>query len=462
MSSDLVVKVPDYEASARQTIFHQSPAFERFYGGAAGGGKSAAIVAEAVTVCLEYPGHHAYLFRRTHGDTKRTFKKEIDKQCKGYIEAGQLKWREQDKLFQFSNGSIIFLCYYNHESDFDRYQGVEMHFLGIDELTQLYESWYDNLIGRVRSDDASRPLAVVAAANPGGVGHGWVKTRFIDAAEPEKLIRDVRQYIHKDGGVENVVTTRMFIPATLEDHPSEAFKQSYKRSLLTMADEKKKEAYLYGNWDLFAGQAFSEWRPHLHVITPFVIPEHWPKWMSYDYGRGTFAGAVWLTRDPQTQRIYVYREYYVSGKGPKLQAREMRQLEQSNEQLPVRLADPSIWKHIADADSGKTVAQRFTDEGINFQPANNDRLQGVTAVHEELQIADDGLPALQIFSNCIHLIRTLPALVVDTKRPEDVDTTGEDHLYDALRYGLVNERPAAAKDDYIPEPGPFDDGGYYG
>ncbi len=461
LSEATMIKVPDYTASPRQTIFHTSTAFERFYGGAAGGGKTAAIVAEAVTVCLEYPGHHAYLFRRTYEDTKNTLKKEVEKQCREYINAGQLVWRERDKAFYFNNESVIYLRYYDHESDFNHYQGAEIHFLGIDELTQLYESWYDNLVGRVRSDNADRPLRVVAAANPGGVGHGWVKTRFIDAAEPEKLVEDVRQYVRKDGTIENITTTRMYIPATVEDHPSDAFKASYKRSLLTMADPKKREAYLYGNWDLFAGQAFNEWRRHLHVVEPFVIPDHWPKWMAYDYGRGTFAGAVWLTRNPENGRIYVYREYYVTGKGPKAQAREMHQLEQTHEQLPVRLADPSLWKHIANADDGKTIADRFTEEGMIFQPANNDRLQGVTAVHEALQIADDGLPHLQVFSNCVHLIRTLPSLVVDDKRPEDVDTTGEDHLYDALRYGLVNERPAGRDDDSDPEPGPFDDGGYY-
>ena len=160
--------------------------------------------------------------------------------------------------------------------------------LGIDELTQFYESWYDNLVGRVRSDDPDKPLTVFAAGNPGGVGHGWVKTRFIDAAPPEQIIYDKRPYVKRDGSIDYIETTRMFIPATLEDHPSASFRQSYMRSLLTMADLKKREAYLYGNWDLFAGQAFSEWRRHLHVVEPFNIPDHWPRWMAYDYGRGTY------------------------------------------------------------------------------------------------------------------------------------------------------------------------------
>jgi hypothetical protein len=459
-----IVKVPDYTASPRQTLFHTSTAFERFYGGAAGGGKTAALVAEAVTRCLEYDHYAAYLFRRTYEDTKKTLMREIDKQCRAYIKDGNMIFRSQEKGYYFTaTESWIYLCYYNHEDDFNHYQGSEIHMLGIDELTQFYESWYDNLVGRVRSDDPDKPLTVFAAGNPGGVGHGWVKTRFIDAAPPEQIIYDKRPYVKRDGSIDYIQTTRMFIPATLEDHPSASFRQSYMRSLLTMADPKKREAYLYGNWDLFAGQAFSEWRRHLHVVEPFNIPDHWPRWMAYDYGRGTYAGAVWLARDPISQRIYLYREYYVSGKGPRIQAREMKQLEQSNEQLPVRLADPSLWKHIANADDGKTIADRFTEEGINFTPANNDRLQGVTAVHEALSLAPDGLPYLQVFSNCVHFIRTLPSLVVDTKRPEDVDTTGEDHLYDALRYGLVNERKATVEDS-MPQsdPGLFSDGGYYG
>lgn len=455
------VKVPDYDASQRQTVFHTSPAFERFYGGAAGGGKTAAIVAEAVTISLEEPGHQSYLFRRTYRTTKNTLQREVRKQCAEYIKSGELVWSENDKAFRFSNGSMIYMCYYDNEGDFDNYQGVEIHTLGIDELTQLYESWYDNLVGRVRSDNPNYTLGVIAAANPGGVGHGWVKTRFIDGHVPETVIEDVRPYTHKDGHTEYIKTTRMFIPATLEDHPSEAFRQSYLRSLLTMSDPKKREAYLYGNWDLFAGQAFSEWRPHLHVVEPFAIPAHWPKWFAYDYGRGTFAGGVWLARDPQTNRVYVYREYYRTGAGPKVQAREIKQFESQSEQIVVRLADPSIWKHIADAETGATIAKRFEEEGLYFQPANNDRLQGVTAVHEALEIAKDGLPGLQVFKNCVHFIRTVPSLVVDDKRPEDVDTTGEDHLYDAVRYGLVNERKPVEQDEQ-PADSPFSDGGYYG
>lgn len=448
-----IQKVPDYSASDRQTVFHKSSAFERFYGGAAGGGKTAAIVAEAITRCLKHRRYAAYLFRRTHEDTKKTLKREIDKQCRAYMAAGHMEYKGQDKGYYFRDTeSWIYLCYYDHEDDFNHYQGSEIHMLGIDELTQFYESWYDNLVGRVRSDDPTVPLTVVTAGNPGGVGHGWVKTRFIDAAQPEQLITDVRPYVRRDGTTEYVETTRIFIPALLEDHPSESFRQSYLRSLLTMGDPKKREAYLYGNWDLFAGQAFNEWRSRLHVVNPFPIPDHWPRWMGYDYGRGTFAAAVWLTRNPETQRIYIYREYYETGKGPRIQAQEMRQLETRSDNINVRLADPSIWKHVANADDGKTIAERFQEEKLFFQPANNDRLQGVTAWHEALDLAADGLPRLQVFSNCVHTIRTLPSLVVDDKRPEDVDTTGEDHLYDAGRYAIVNETlvPAAVPQVHVP------------
>lgn len=434
------IRVPDYDASERQTIFHTSPAFERFYGGAAGGGKTAAIVAESVTRCLEHKDYAVYLFRRTHEDTKKTLKREIDKQCKEYIKSGHMVYKSQEKGYYFyKTESWIYLCYYDHEDDFNHYQGAEIHMLGIDELTQFYESWYDNLVGRVRSDDHTKPLTVVAAGNPGGVGHGWVKSRFIDPNEPEQLITDVRPYVKKDGTTEYIETTRMFIPATLEDHPSESFRQSYLRSLLTMSDEKKREAYLYGNWSLFAGQAFSEWRPHLHIIPPFAIPEHWIKWHAYDYGRSTFAAGLWFTKDPNTGRIYIFREYYETGKGPTVQGQEMNLLDK-HENISTKLADPSIWNHKANADTGETIAVYFEKEKRNYQPANNDRLQGKNAWHEALSIAEDGLPKLQVFANCVNLIRTLPSLVHDKNRVEDVDTTGEDHLYDAGRYGLVNQK----------------------
>lgn len=429
-------KVPDYEPSDRQTKFHVSTAFETLYGGAAGGGKSAAICAEAVTSALEAKGTRVYIFRKTIPELKQSIVPEMMKQCADYINAGHMHYNGQDRQFRFKNGSIIQLAYCDNPGDVYKYQSAEIHLLLIDELTHFSFDEYEYLKTRVRSAEPRR-LRIMAATNPGNVGHGWVKSYFIDVAEPETL--------HTESG-----QTRIFIPAKVSDHPVESFRDSYRKSLEAIADADLKRALLEGDWDVFAGQVFTEWRRDKHVVTPFAIPEYWPKWLGYDHGYNTKAAALWFAKDPQANRTYVYRELYETEKGVNELARLIK-LMQGQEVVAPRMADPAIWKGAGNQNTGETVADMFVREGISFTPANNDRIAGKQAWHEALSIAPDGLPKLQVFENCIELIRTLPSLPYDLHRVEDVDTDAEDHLYDAGRYGLVNQRPAKVPKVYTPK-----------
>lgn len=430
------VKVPDYTASDRQTLFHTAKVDDALYGGAAGGGKTAAIVAEGITLALEHPGIPIDFFRRTIPELKGTILPEIYKQCGAYINAGHMTWHGQDRRFNLSNGSTLNLNYCDTDADVYRYQGREMPVILVDELTQFPQSWIEYLKTRNRTSNPTWPVVFKAGTNPGGVGHGWVKTRYIDIGPPETTHED------PDTGEK-----RIFIPAKVDDHPIAKFKEDYKKKLSTITDPDLKRALRDGDWDVFAGQVFSEWRRAKHVVEePFAIPEHWSKWRSMDYGNNNCT--LWFAKDPASERIYVYREHYTNQFQPvSTTATQIKQLE-AGENISFGLADPSIWKGAGDQNTGDTVAEMFEREHVMWQPANNDRIAGKTLVHEMLSIAADGQAKMQVFPNCIGLIRTLPSLPYDKHRVEDVDTNAEDHPYDALRYGLMNQ--AAPPQDLKP------------
>lgn len=433
------VKVPDYDSSDKQAEFHTTNADEALFGGAAGPGKTAALAAEAITTALEYPGIPVDLFRRTIPMLRSSLVPEIHKQTAVYMQAGHLRYNDRDRQFVFSNKSVINLNYLDTAMDIYRYQGQEMPILMFDELTQFPQDWYEYLKTRNRTSNRKWPVRVRATSNPGGVGHGWVKRLFIDSGPWGQ--------IHKD---EETGLTRVFIPAKIDDHPDPYFREQYKKKLSAISDEALRKALLNGDWDVFAGQVFTEWSRNKHVVEPFTIPDHWIKWFSYDHGYNTFAAGLWFTQDPVTERKYVYRELYETQTGVSQLASLMKRLDGQEKPAP-RLADPAIWKGAGDQNTGKSVAEMFAADGVNFTPANNDRLAGKAAVHEALAPMHDGLPHLQVFANCVNLIRTLPSLPYDQHRVEDVDTKAEDHLYDALRYGLMSQRSATVVKAYKPK-----------
>lgn len=433
------IKVPDYEASERQTVFHKAVADEKLYGGAAGGGKTAAIVAESITLALEYPGIPINLFRRTIPELKATIIPEIEKQAGAYKRAGHMEWHGQDRKYSFTNGSTIQLNYLDNDNDIYRYQGAEMPIIGIDELTQFPQAWVEYLLTRNRTSNPNWPVMMIAGTNPGGIGHGWVKARFIDPVPPETIYTQ-----NLDDGH---TVTRVFIPAKVDDHPIEKFRDDYKRKLSAISDDQLRRALRDGDWDVFAGQVFREFRRDIHVVDPFAIPTHWQRWRAMDYGNKNSVG--WFAQDPQTERIYMYREYrteeFVDIPTKSMFIKQF----QSGESISYGLADPAIWNGQGDHNTGKSVAMMFSDEGIHWMPANNDRKAGLAVVHDYLGIAKDGKPKLQFFSTCVSIIRTLPSLPYDKIKVDDVDTKADDHDYDMLRYALMAFKTPEKEDDRI-------------
>jgi len=455
-----VVRV-DYVPNPRQAIAHATLVDELLYGGAAGGGKSRFARMEALAFACQVPGSATLILRKTFPDLNRAggmipmLRIEVPKALGTYNGTAH--------IWTLRNGSTIELGYLRTDADVVNYQGAEYQLIIVDEVTQQTEFRYRYLLSRLRAsgDLAARMKAaglyprMISTGNPGGVGHAWVKSRWIDPAPPEKPWRPAATLEDPDPGV------RCFIPAKVTDNT--AIDEGYLRKLNSLPEDERR-ALRDGDWDVYSGQRFRGFRREVHVIDPEDLPLSLGgiiRAVGVDYGLDAPYAALWGARLADGL-IVVYREDYTNGLTPDEQARRILALEAPGERdlmrpVPVAL-DPSTWArnpHVAHTPKGPgtivvgdngdddpppgSIADAYRKHlGRAVVKAHNDRLAGVALIADKLRVRPDGLPRLLIYSTCRNLIRTLPALPRDPKRPEDVDTSAEDHAYDALRY-LVAE-----------------------
>jgi hypothetical protein len=392
------------------------------YGGAAGGGKSYAMLVDPLRYAHK-AAHRALIIRRSMPELREL----IDKSRELYPKAFPgCKYREVEKLWNFPSGAKIEFGFLERDADVYRYQGQAYSWIGFDEITHLpTEFSWNYLASRLRTTDPEIVPYMRCTANPGGVGAHWVKNRYILPADPDT------SFIGKDG------LSRKFIPARLEDNPFLATDGRYEKMLKALPPTQRKQL-LEGNWDVNEGAAFTEFNIEEHVIAPFQIPIHWERVKGVDYGYASESACVWAALDPSDGTLIVYRELYQKGLTGEDLGRKITHMELEDPFSVQGVLDTAAWSQTG--TTGPTVGETLVRQGHKLRRADKNRIQGKIQIHEYLRLQQSGRPRLQIFNTCPSLIRELQSIPLDKTNPEDVNTHAPDHAYDALRY-LIMSRP---------------------
>jgi hypothetical protein len=446
-----------WQPQPRQVEFLRRPEYEVLYGGAAGGGKTDALLMFLLKQ-IEIPHYKGILFRKTYPELEEVISRTEDLYPK--IVPG-CRFNDNKHVWRFPSGARVYLGAMQHIKDRIKFQGKQYDVCAFDELTHFSYAEYSYLFSRNRPARPGTWVVMRAATNPGGIGHSWVKERFIAGRVPQQSysweleIRGVKYKRH-----------RAFIPATVFDNTALLQNDPMYIANLAMLPEAERKALLEGDWDTFSGQAFVEWRDDpagyrtrrwTHVIQPFAIPETWRIFRSFDFGYAKPFSVAWWAVD-YDDRVYRIRELYGCTGQPNTGVRwdvgriadEIKRIESEKDgQFVGRqiygVADPSIW----DASRGESIADMMQHHGVYWTPGDNERIPGKHQVHYRLAFDKEGLPAFYVFANCAAFIRSVPSLVYDETDVEDIDSAGEDHVYDETRYFLM-EHPIGPRYHHAP------------
>jgi len=434
-----------------QTAFLASSEQEVLYGGAAGGGKSYAMIVDPLRY-VDNPLFNGLLLRRTNDELRKLIKDSQFLYPKLHPKA---QWKEKMSTWVFPSGAQLWMTYLDRDEDVTRYQGQEFCWIGIDELTQYPTPYaWNYLRSRLRtSSNSGLPLCMRATSNPGGVGHGWVKRMFIEPSPPNKAFpaRDIetgeelkyKEDHHDPKKAGKPLFYRKFIPARVSDNPYLWEDGQYEANLLSLPDAQRRQL-LEGDWDIADGAAFSEFRQKYHVIEPRPIPHDWKRFRSCDFGYSTYSAVHWFAIDPTTNTLIVYRELYVSKNTARDLARKILELEK-DEKISYGVLDSSCWQ--VRGHAGPTIAEEMTQEGCRWRPADRaptSRTNGKNRLHELLKVDPfTGRAGIEFFNTCRQIISDLPVIPAHPDGKEDIDDRyASDHAYDSIRYGIMS-RPRA-------------------
>ena len=423
-----------HEPSEKQKLFLKANTKHIAFGGARGGGKSWSVRTKAKLLALRYPGIKILIVRRTYPELINNHINILRVELIGIA-----RYNDKDKVLKFGNGSSINFQYCARDSDLDRMQGTEYDIIFLDEATQLSEHQMKTITACLRGVNRF-PKRVYYTCNPGGQGHQYIKRIFIDKR-------------YEDGEEPSDYT---FIQSLVTDNKVLMESQPDYIRQLEALPPKLREAWLYGSWDVYEGQFFEEFtdrpdhyldRQWTHVIEPFEIPDNWTIYRCFDWGYNHPFACEYFAMDTDGI-LYNILEFYGCTKTPNEGLKwipskvfaEMHKIETEHRWLKgkniIGVADPAIWN----AEYGESIAETAAKHQVYFSKGDNERLAGWMQMHYRLAFDENGYPMMYIFKNCKGTIRTLPLLMYDEHKPEDIDTEGEDHIADAIRY-LCMSRP---------------------
>lgn len=411
---------------------------EILIGGAKGPGKSDGLLIFSIKRRTEFPGSRGLIIRREFADLVK--EGSLIPRSEELL-SGIAQYNRQEHKWRFPNSSVIEFGHAQHEYDILGYQGAQYDDICVDQLEQFTELQYRILHGAARTTRRDLKPLFRASANPGDVGHAFVKSYFIDVAPPRTVYIDPKTQLR-----------RKFIPATYRDNP---YLNPEYVQYLNALPEPWLSAWRDGKWEGFIGQYFSPWRPDPpYVCDPFPLHPNWPRWMAYDWGSASPAWVGWLCRAPWGT-IYVYREAYFATQEPQtrrwvgtgltvdVQIRQAQALMAIGEAASPCYAGPDVF--IKGGQTGESHADVTARLGVSMSLATTDRVQGWQRLKRAFQprrVDRDGQtveePEVVIFSTCPHLIRTLP-LLVGKENTEDIKDLQEDHPADGLRYGIIEQ-----------------------
>ena len=409
------------------------------YGGAAGGGKSFALLADPLRYCTN-PNHRGLLLRRTLDELTELIDKSRQLYPKAFPGA---KFRESKSTWHFPSGATIWFTYLDKDKDVTRFQGQAFNWIGIDEITQYPTPYvWDYLRSRLRSTDPElqQNLYMRCTANPGGIGGWWIKKMYIDIGEhnkpfPASDVETGKPFLWPQGHEKEgqPLFYRRFIPARLTDNPFLMADGQYEAMLRSLPEIERKRL-LEGDWDVADGAAFPEFSRAKHVVEAFDLPTNWPRIRAADYGYASPSCVLWGAID-WDNNIWIYRELYVKQLTAEQLADKILEAEQLDPLPHYTVLDSSCWNKTG---FGPSIAETMMRCGVRWTPSDRNRIQGKMEIHRRL--ADDprtNEPRLRVFSNCSNIVKQLAAIPLSKTNSEDVDTKAEDHAYDALRYMLM-------------------------
>lgn len=438
------VKYP--RPNPKQAIFMRDKHRHVGYGGARGGGKSWAIRTKADLLANRYPGIRICIVRRTYPELEENHIVPMKTQL-----FGRATYNKQEKKFKFKNGSTIKFQYCKNDGDLDNFQGVEFDIIFIDEATQFTEYQLKCIAASCRGTN-NFPKRVYYTCNPGGPGHGYIKRIFIDRRYQGN--EDPNDYSFTQALVQDN-------KALMESDPD------YIKNLEALPP-KLRRAWLEGDWDIFEGQFFEDFiddpehyqdRKWTNVIEPFEIPDGWKIYRSYDYGYAKPFSVGWWAVDYDGVLYRIMEMYGCTGEpnvGVKWtadkQAKEIRRIETTHPWLKGKKiygpADPAIWEAQAD---GISIEEVMVKNGVIFERGANARVPGWQQVHYRMAFDENGYSMFYVFNNCKDFIRTIPLLMYDEHKAEDLDTELEDHIADETRY-MCMSRPITPRKPVVSKP----------